>query len=204
MLRVLKVGVLAFVLSVGAAVQASASTIIDPIVRTKLGGSGSIQIFSLPFFYDFYNVGSFPDDPDDPTDLEWPEDNCSVGTEAGMPLVTCTFQNLTGVPITQLDFNFNIPSGSGPLAFFAEDPDNLFSFETSNFSGALFFGGGGIPSGSCPEGCFGGDFQIDLVGFPTGTLIDMTASEAVPEPATLTLVATGLGMALARRRRRQQ
>ncbi len=124
MLRLLKISVLGLVLSVGAAVQASAATIIDPIVRTKLGGSGSIQIFSLPFFYDFYDDGSFPDDPDFPDDLDdpFPGDNCTTGMEAGMPLVNCEFQNLTGQTIGFLDFDFfDIPEIPTGLAFFALD-----------------------------------------------------------------------------------
>jgi hypothetical protein len=199
MLRILKLSTLASALVVAVAMQASAATIVDPIVRTRLGTLGSIPIDSLPFFYDFYDDGTFPDNPDPA--------NCVVGIEGSLDIVTCEFQNRTGQAITFLDFDFLFPTGTDPgtLTFVADDQDNLFATENSNFAGAQFLGGAGIPSCNFDgEFCFGGDFLIDLVGFPVGTTMTMTADAApVPEPATLTLVATGIGMALARRRRRQ-
>jgi hypothetical protein len=195
MLRLLKVSVLAFMLSVGAAVQASASTIIDPIVRTKLGG-GSITIPPpLPFDFSF---GSFPTDPDGLGS------NCFVDPDidpAGI-LVSCAFQNQSGQTIQFLDFDFLLPGPPGSLVFTAEDPNDLFASETANSAGAQFLGGGIAPA-ICDVECFGGEFIIELVGFPEGTIIDMTAAaNAVPEPATLTLVVTGIGIAFARRRRK--
>jgi hypothetical protein len=198
MLRLLKVSGLAFALFVGAAVQASAATIIDPIVRTKLGG-GSIPIPPpLPFFFSF---GAFPTDPDGELGS-----NCFVDPDidpAGI-LVSCAFQNQTGETIQFLDFDFLLPGPPGSLVFTAEDPNGLFDFETANAGGAQFLGGGISPCNFDGEFCFGGEFIIELVGFPQGTIIDMTAAAtAVPEPATLTLVGTGIAMAVARRRRRK-
>jgi hypothetical protein len=200
MLRLLKISVLAFVLSFGAAVQASAATIIDPIVRTKLGG-GSIPIPApLPFFFSF---GVFPTDPDGELGT-----NCFVDPDIDPMgiLVSCAFQNQTGETIQFLDFDFLLPGPPGSLVFTAEDPDNLFDFEFASPTGegAQFLGGGIAPCNFDGDLCFGGEFIIELVGFPQGTVIDMTAAAtAVPEPATLTLVATGIAMAVARRRRRK-
>jgi hypothetical protein len=199
MLRLLKISAITFVLSFGAAVQASATTLIDPIVRTKLGG-GSIPIPApLPFVFSF---GEFPSDPDGMGS------NCFVDPEIDPMgiLVSCAFQNQTGQTIQFLDFDFLLPGPPDSLLFTAEDPDNLFDFEFASPTGeGAFFQGGGIaPCNFDGEFCFGGEFIIELVGFPQGTLIDMTAAAtAVPEPATLTLVATGIGIAVARRRRRK-
>jgi hypothetical protein len=89
-----------------------------------------------------------------------------------------------------------------------EDPDNLFANEAISPDGARF-AGGGIPSGFCEgggedfrtefNGC--GDFFIDLVGFPRGTDITMTAS-TVPEPGALLLLGTGVALAFVSVRRR--
>ena len=100
--------------------------------------------------------------------------------------------------------NFLIPAGSGSLEFFIEDPDNLFASEAITSSNARF-AGGGIPSGPIPESVnnrFSGDFYIDLVGFPSGTTVDMNAN-VVPEPASVALLGTGLVAAAVRRIRRR-
>ena len=49
MFRVVKISALALLLSVIAASQTSAATILDPIVRTKAGPGGSIPITTLAF-----------------------------------------------------------------------------------------------------------------------------------------------------------
>jgi hypothetical protein len=202
MFRVVKISALALLLSVIAASQTAAATIIDPIVRTRLGTIGSIPIDGLPFTYDFYpGSGTFPDNPD-PV-------NCVTGLEGSLDIVTCQFQNRTGLPITFLDFDFLFPTGTDPgsLIFVADDDqNNLFATQFANFGGATFAGGSGIaPCNFDGEFCFGGDFLIDLVGFPQGTRMSMVADEAseVPEPMTLTLVATGLALGAAAKRRRK-
>jgi hypothetical protein len=178
--------------------EAAAAPLLDPIVRTRAGRGGSIKIFELPF--DF----SFPDFPTNPDPY-----NCGLGTEPAGTVLTCEFQNLTGQPISLLDFRFTLPQDSGALVFSVEDPDNLFGTETINEMGARF-AGGGILSGSCgginlkSSRCVGGHFFIDLVGFPVGTAIDLTASQSqVPEPATLTLFGTALALMGGSRLRRR-
>ena len=195
MFRVLKISALALLVSAVAAVQVSAETIIDPIVRTKSGG-GSVAIPPVMFSF-----GTWPSDPDGDGS------NCFVDPEidpAGI-LVSCAFQNQTGETIQFLDFNFLLPGEPGSLVFTAEDPDNLFANETANAAGAQFFGGGIAPAICDIEfGCSGGEFIIEMVGFPTGTIVDMTAAaSAVPEPMTLTLLATGLALGAGARRRRK-
>ncbi len=205
MFRVVKVSAFALLLSVVAALHASAATITDPIVRTKKGPGASIPINSLPFFFDW---GSFPTVP------PGFESDCFSGEEDSMPLVSCEFVNNTGQNIGFLGFNFDYTNAvSGPpdvSEFFTEDgtgegdaigwtnrPINQFS--------AQFFGGG-IPALDCPfEGeCVPFVFVVDLVGFPEGTNITMVAAASeVPEPMTLSLVGTGLAMAALRRRRRK-
>lgn len=187
---------------------AAASPILDPIVRTRGGGTGSYQIFSLPYFFDF---GAFPTDPDTlPANIGL-GDNCTVGTDipSGLPMVSCEFQNLTGQTISLLDFQFSIPGDPTGLLFTTESvPDNLWNTRTIDQFGA-HFAGGGIASGVCTGDidvvCLGGDFGIDLIGFPEGTNITAVASTEVPEPASLVLLGTGLGLgaALISRRRRK-
>jgi hypothetical protein len=178
----------------------------DPIVRVREGGV-SIPIFSLPFVFDY---GVFPEDPDGPgTD-------CQVNpyTDPAGTVVSCAFQNLTGEPIGFLDVSYTLPPNPGPLVFSAEDLPGFFAFEAADSSAAIFQGGG-IPSGSCeldgePElavsqvpNCFGGEFLVDVIGFPNGTEIAMTAAAtAVPEPTTIALLVSGLAGAALRRRRR--
>jgi hypothetical protein len=167
---------------------------IDPIVRVR-GGGTSIPIFGLPFEFDF---GTFPADPDgDGTDCF---SGPGSGPDEGFTVVSCGFQNLTGQSISLLDFSFAIPP-NGELIFAIEDPDEFFDNEEIGPGGALF-AGGGIPSGFCDEieGCFGGEFIIDLVGFPDGSMIQMTASQ-VPEPAAVLLLGAAMAGAALRRRR---
>jgi hypothetical protein len=195
MVRVVKVFAFALLLSAFGAMHASADTITDPIVRTKAGG-GSIPIFGFPFFYSF---GVFASNPD--------VSNCTIGSETAGTVVSCDFQNLTGQTLGFLDFDFDysgVPSGPPPIEeFFTEDPDEFWNIRFIDQFGAQFIGGG-IPSGFCDEidGCFGGEFIVELVGFPEGTIIDMTAAaNEVPEPMTLTLLATGLAIGAAARGR---
>src|SRR4026207_1600839 len=104
MLRFCATSLTALVIAVLWVTTATASTILDPIVRTRGGGTGSYQIFSLPYAFDF---GLFPADPglrQENIDRGQVE-NCDVGTDTdtGLPMVTCTFQNLTGQAISLLD-----------------------------------------------------------------------------------------------------
>jgi len=197
MFRLVKISALALLLSVLGIVHASAETITDPIVRTKAGG-GSIGIPPLNFSF-----GAFASDPDGDSD------SCNVGTdeETSLTLVSCAFQNLTGQTITSLNFDFDYGSGEPPPIeeFSAVDEGGFFDFQNINQFSAVFGGGGGIPPAVCEgELCipFGGEFIVELVGFPTGTVIDMVVNETeVPEPMTLTLLATGLALGASARRR---
>ena len=174
------------------AADALAEPIIDPIVRVREGGD-SIPITGLPFTYDF---GAFPGDPDG-SGID-----CFTGTDSAteLPLVACSFQNLTGRTIALIDLFFAIPPDPGPLAFFIEDPDGLFGRASISPAGALFAGGRGISSAVCDgDSCFGGEFVIELVGFPSGTGITVTI--AAPEPGVLGLLAVAAVFAGLRRRR---
>jgi len=202
MFRVLKIMALALLLPVAAASQASAETIIDPIVRTRTGGSGSIFINSLRPPFEF-NWGTWPTPPPDTPDD--PEDDCFNGPpEPGGVVVTCSFLNNTGEAIQLLNFDFDIPGGGGSLVFTTEDPQELWGFRTIDQFGAQFIGGG-IPAFECDgEFCTPFHFFVDLVGFPEGTHIRMAAAAEVPEPMTLTLLATGLALGVGARRRRRK
>ena len=177
------------------AFPATATPIVpkDPVVRVR-DGSGSVPIRSLPFSFSF---GTFPEDPDGPAT------DCRVGTEPLGTVVTCLFRNLTGNTIGLLDITYAIPTGSGPLVFEIEDPDNFFVSQVIDPLHARFEGAG-IPSDFCgPELCVDGLFAVDLVGFPEGTTIEMAAQAGpiVPEPGTLSLLALGLAAAVRRTRR---
>jgi len=203
MLRFCATSLTALVIAVLGVTTASASPILDPIVRTRGGGTGSYQIFSLPYAFDF---GAFPIDPDTLPANTGQGDNCSVGTDidSGLPMVSCEFQNLTGQAISLLDFQFGIPGDPTGLVFTTQDPDSLWNTSSIDQFGA-HFAGGGIASGVCDiEFCFGGDFFVDLIGFPEGTNITAVASTEVPEPASLMLLGTGLVLGAAFISRRQR
>jgi hypothetical protein len=165
----------------------------DPIVRVREGG-GSIPIYALPFTFDF---GTFPSVPD-PVPYGGNPGDCYFGTdpETGLPLVGCTFQNQTGAPITSLYFSF---LGQGAQLITAESSYFDVASGGLGFS-ATFSGGTGIPTCSYDgEICYGGDFEVDIIGFAPGTASSMST---VPEPATLSLLAAGLAAAAFRRRRK--
>ena len=208
MVGFLRIGALSLLVSVVAAIQVSAGTIMDPIVRTRSGAGGSIPIPpNNPF-----NWGTFPGLPPgfDPPD-------CDTGFEGPdlLPLVTCEFVNETGQPINFLGFSFDYTDATEPVPPLSEfdiqdgnNPENAIGWDTLNInqSGAQFIGSG-IPAFDCPfEGeCIPFHFFVDLVGFPDGTHVTMTAlAEPVPEPMTLTLLATGLALGAGARHRRRK
>jgi len=182
--------------------QALATPIVlDPIVRTR-GGGGSIQIFPpLPFTFDFGVINNNPDSA-----------NCTFGPDTEFPelnALSCNFQNLTGFTITELNFTFG--GSADPFELTLEDTSGFFSASippSSFFGFTAHFDGTGVESGSCPfEGpCTGGEFGIDLVGFPAGATAFVTSASAseVPEPATLLLVGPGLALAAKARRWRRK
>src|SRR5262245_21870886 len=99
MLRISAVNLTVVVMAVVGVTTASATTITDPIVRTRGGGAGSYQISTLPYSFNF---GTFPTDPDtlqENIDRGMGE-NCVVGTDTGtisnpgtgLPMVSCEFQ----------------------------------------------------------------------------------------------------------------
>lgn len=194
----------ALLIAVLGVTTASASPLLDPIVRTRGGGTGSYVISELPYSFNF---GTFPDDPDllqENIDRDQGQ-NCDVGTDTGtgLPMVTCTFQNLTGQAISLLDFQFTIPGDTTGLEFTTQAEPDVWNSRTIDQFGALF-AGGGLASGFCDGECSGGHFAIDLIGFPAGTNITAVASTEVPEPASLVLLGTGLGLGAALIARRQR
>jgi hypothetical protein len=206
MLRFCATSLTALVIAVLGVTTASASPILDPIVRTRGGGTGSYQISSLPYAFDF---GAFPTDPDTLPANTGQGDNCSVGTDvdSGLQMVSCEFQNLAGQAITLLDFQFGIPGDPTGLVFTTQDPDNLWSISNIDAFGAQFAGGGiasGVCTGDIEVFCVGGDFFVDLIGFPEGTNITAVAATDVPEPASLVLLGTGLGLGAALLSRRHR
>jgi hypothetical protein len=177
-------------LSVG---DVMAGPVTDPIVRVR-GGGNSIPILALPFTFDF---GTFPAPPDSP--------NCYANSENGMDLVGCYFQNQTGMTISFLQLDYILGLNSGGLEFTAEDVNGLFATSAADASAATFTGGAGIPTcGWDGATCYGGEFTIELLGFPDDTTIGMTAASAVPDSgSTLLLLGLGMtGLAAVRRRLR--
>ena len=109
-------------LSVG---EVMAGPLLDPIVRVKVPGF-SIPIPALPFAFDF---GTFPTIPD-PVPYGGSPGDCYTGSEGGMALVGCTFQNQTGMTISFLQLAYLLGPNTGGLVFTVEDPDGLFAAST--------------------------------------------------------------------------
>ena len=121
-----------------------------------------------------------------------------------MALVGCTFQNQTGMTISFLQLAYLLGPNTGGLVFTVEDPDGLFAASPINASAATFTGGGekpGIPTCDWDgKKCYGGEFAVELVGFPAGTTAGMTAT--VPDGGTTAMLLGGALMGLGALRRK--